>query len=184
VTVQEVWRAWADLYYEATQAAPFRTLRQIELDITARLLRQLGVQADCTPYVDLFFELTTTIEPYPETLDVLSALPPVRSAIISNADAEHLAAWPVAFPVEFVLISEAARSYKPDPRMFQAAVGRLGLRPEDVLHVGDSEVDDVVGAKAAGLRVAWVNRDGRTRRPGLPRPDFEIADLKGLLALL
>jgi 2-haloalkanoic acid dehalogenase type II len=184
VSVEEVWRAWANLYYEATQVAPFRTLREIEVDITARLLRELGVDADCAPYVELFFQLTTTIQPYPETLDVLTALPPVRSAIISNADEEHLAAWTVTFPVEFVLISEAARSYKPDPRMFHVALERLGLRPDEVLHVGDSEVDDVVGAKAAGLRVAWVNRNGRALRSGLPRPDFEIADLKGLLAVL
>jgi FMN phosphatase YigB (HAD superfamily) len=45
-------------------------------------------------------------------------------------------------------------------------------------------VDDVKGAKAAGLRVAWVNRDGRARRPDVPPPDFEIPDLDGLLALL
>jgi HAD superfamily hydrolase (TIGR01549 family) len=115
---------------------------------------------------------------------VLSALSPRRAAIVSNADEEHLAAWTITFPVEFVLISEAAQAYKPDPRLFQAALARLGLRPEEVLHVGDSEVDDAMGAKAAGLRVAWVNRDGHGLRPGVPRPDFEIADLKGLLALL
>jgi FMN phosphatase YigB (HAD superfamily) len=41
-----------------------------------------------------------------------------------------------------------------------------------------------VGAKAAGLRVAWVNRDGRVRRAGIPPPDFEIKDLKALLSVL
>jgi len=47
--------------------------------------------------------------------------------------------------------------------VFQKALERLGLQPHDVLHVGDSDVDDVKGAQAAGLRVAWVNRDGRSR---------------------
>ena len=76
------------------------------------------------------------------------------------------------------------QAYKPDPRMFQHALKQFGLEPHEVLHVGDSEVDDVQGAKAAGLRVAWVNRDGRRRRPDVPQPDFEIADLTGLLRLL
>jgi putative hydrolase of the HAD superfamily len=76
------------------------------------------------------------------------------------------------------------RAYKPDPRVFHCALDRLGLHPDDVLHVGDSELDDIQGAKAAGLRVAWVNRDGRPRRADVPAPDFELRDLKGLLAVL
>ena len=58
------------------------------------------------------------------------------------------------------------------------------LAPGEVLHVGDSDVDDVIGAKAAGMRVAWLNRTGRSRRPDVPVPDAEISDLTGLLSLL
>ena len=112
---------------------------------------------------------------------MLNALGHVRSAIVSNADHEHLAAWNVTLPVEFILISEAVRAYKPNRLVFQKA---LELQPHDVLHVGDSDVDDVKGAKAAGLCVAWVNRDGRSRHSDVPEPDFEIPDLTGLLTLL
>ena len=53
-----------------------------------------------------------------------------------------------------------------------------------MLHVGDSDVDDVKGARAAGVRVAWLNRTGRARRADAPAPDFEIRDLTELLRLL
>ena len=86
--------------------------------------------------------------------------------------------------MEFILVSEAARAYKPHPLMFRTALQQFGLRAHDVLHVGDSDVDDIEGAKAAGLRVAWVNRTGRPRRPGVSAPDFEIRDLKELPGLL
>ena len=184
VPIDDVWRAWTDLYSEATQVAPFRTLRAIEEQILLGVLRRFGAGGDPTPYVDLFFEVTTRVELYPEALAVLNALGRVRSAIVSNADQEHLAAWNVTLPVEFILISEAVRAYKPHPLMFQSALRRLGLQPHEVLHVGDSDVDDVKGAKAAGLRVVWVNRDGRSRHPDVPPPDFEIPDLNGLLTLL
>jgi 2-haloalkanoic acid dehalogenase type II len=184
VGVDDLWRAWGDLYFEATQLPPFRTLREIQEQILLRVLRRFGAGGDAAPYVDLFFQVTTKVELYPEALTVLNALGPVRSAIVSNADQEHLAAWNVALPVEFILISEAVRAYKPHRLVFQHALQRLGLEPHEVLHVGDSDVDDVKGAKAAGLRVAWVNRDGRKRRPDVPPPDFEIPDLDGLLALL
>lgn len=182
--VEDVWRAWSELYYEATQVTPFRTLREIEAHILPRVLSQFDVGADAAPYVELFFQVTTKVELYPETRGVLEALRDVRAAILSNADHEHVAAWDFTLPVEFVLISESVRAYKPHRRVFAHALERLGLAPHDVLHVGDSDVDDVKGAREAGLRVAWVNRDGRRRRSDVPAPDFEIRDLSELLQLL
>jgi HAD superfamily hydrolase (TIGR01549 family) len=124
------------------------------------------------------------VTPYPETLPTLQALAAVPTAILSNADAEHRAAWTFDWPVKHVVISEAVQAYKPHARMFEAALQRLKLAPHEVLHVGDSQVDDVGGAKAAGLRVAWLNRRGRARLPGIPAPDFEIRDLTELPQLL
>ncbi len=184
VRSDDVLRIWIDLYFEATQRSPFRTLREIQGQVLRRVLRRFDVGADEAPYVDLFFQVTTKVELYPEALDVLNALGDVRSAIVSNADHEHLAAWNLTLPVQFILISEAVRAYKPHRVVFERAVEQLGLEPREVLHVGDSDVDDVKGAKAAGLQVAWVNRDRRLRRPDVPAPDFEIRDLTGVLSLL
>jgi 2-haloalkanoic acid dehalogenase type II len=184
VNDDEVLRVWIDLYHEATQRPPFRTLRTIQVEILDRVLRQFGAKADATPYVDQYFEITTRVTPYPETLPTLQALAAVPTAILSNADAEHRAAWTFDWPVTHVVISEAVQAYKPHARMFEAALQRLKLAPHEVLHVGDSQVDDVGGAKAAGLRVAWLNRRGRARLPGIPAPDFEIRDLTELPQLL
>jgi len=175
--VDEIWRRWSDLYFEATQATPFRTLREIECDILGRVLRAYGVDADPAPHVEHFFAVTTRVELYPEVPATLAALDGVPSGIVSNADHEHRAAWTFALPVRFILLSETIRAYKPSPMVFAHALGELGLRPDQVLHVGDSDVDDVKGAREAGLGVAWVNRDGRARRAGVPAPDFEIPDL-------
>jgi 2-haloacid dehalogenase len=184
VPVLDVWRAWTELYFEATQVVPFRTLREIESQILPRLLSRFEVGADAAPYVDLFFQVTTRIELYPETREVLDSLAPIRSAIVSNADHEHVAAWDFTLPVEFILTSEAVGAYKPHRLVFEQALTQLGLEPRDVLHVGDSDVDDVKGAKAAGLSVVWVNRDGRRRRSDVPAPDFEIRDLRELPSIL
>src|SRR5262252_7027510 len=81
VSVDEVLRMWIDLYHEATQQSPFRTLRTIQAEILARVLRQLGVTATATPYVDQFFEITTRVRLYPETLPSMRALGAVPLAI-------------------------------------------------------------------------------------------------------
>jgi FMN phosphatase YigB (HAD superfamily) len=54
----------------------------------------------------------------------------------------------------------------------------------EVLYVGDSQSADILGAKNAGMPVAWVNRDGSPLREGVPQPDHEIASLSDLLELL
>ena len=184
VPADDLLRAWVDLYFEATQVQPFRTLREIERAILTRVLQQFGVAADAGPYVDLFFQVTTKVDLYPDVLPAMNALGDIPAAIVSNADHEHVAAWPFTLPVQFILVSEGAGCYKPDPGIFSRALDRLGLAPSEVLHVGDSDVDDVAGARAAGLFVAWLNRDGRALRPGVPKPDFEIRNLGELAALL
>ena len=62
VDPDDVLRHWVDLYHEAVQASPFRTLRQIQADNLGRVLRRLDIAADPTPYVDLFFDVTTRVD--------------------------------------------------------------------------------------------------------------------------
>jgi putative hydrolase of the HAD superfamily len=51
---------------------------------------------------------------------------------------------------------------KPDARIFHAAAEALGVAPHRMLHVGDDFELDVMGARNAGLRTAWVVRSGTT----------------------
>jgi 2-haloacid dehalogenase/putative hydrolase of the HAD superfamily len=83
-----------------------------------------------------------------------------------------------------LVTSEEVRSYKPDPRIFQAALKLTGWRREHVLHVGDSLHSDVGGARRVGLRTGWVNRAQRIHDIGNHQPDYEFEDLLGLHALV
>lgn len=57
--------------------------------------------------------------------------------------------------LDAVLISEAEGVRKPDRRIFEQAVARLGFSPSECCHVGDHPEVDVRGALAAGLRAIW-----------------------------
>jgi HAD superfamily hydrolase (TIGR01549 family) len=65
---------------------------------------------------------------------------------------------------------------KPDPRLFQLALERVGADRATALHVGDMYHVDVVGARAAGLRVVLV--DPEDLHPGADCPR-----VRSLLAL-
>ena len=55
-----------------------------------------------------------------------------------------------------IVVSEEVGWRKPSPEIFQAALTRLQVRAEEVVYVGDSPIEDVKGAKEAGLTTIFV----------------------------
>jgi putative hydrolase of the HAD superfamily len=56
--------------------------------------------------------------------------------------------------------SAVAGARKPDPAIFALALELAGCGPEEALHVGDTLEEDVVGARAAGIRSLLIDRTG------------------------
>ena len=93
-----------------------------------------------------------------ETLALLASRG-YRIAVISNADGRVRALLETAglAPyLEFVVDSAEVGLEKPDPRIFHAATGRLGLAPGACAYVGDIYEIDVLGAEGAGLTAILV----------------------------
>lgn len=83
-----------------------------------------------------------------------------------------------------VLVSGELGIYKPRGEIFQRALAQLGCRAAEAIYVGNDPRLDVAGAKGAGMRAAWVNRNDGALPADVPRPDLELKSLKDLLALL
>ena len=69
---------------------------------------------------------------------------------------------------------------KPDTRIFFAAAAAAGVLPHEVLHIGDDAHADCIGGLAAGMQVAWLNREGRSWTFGDNRPHLELRTLHEL----
>jgi FMN phosphatase YigB (HAD superfamily) len=85
---------------------------------------------------------------------------------------------------DVTLISDDFGRRKPHPSIFQEALTRLGATADEALYVGDSANDDVAGAQAVGLDVAWVNRTDR--EPPEPPPTHilrQLTDIRPLLGI-
>lgn len=103
---------------------------------------------------------------YPDVAPALTAVRArgLRLAVVSNADARLatvLAELGLDRAVDAVICSARVGAAKPDPGIFRVALRAIGATPERAIHVGDSPVDDVQGAHAAGLAAVLVDRDGR-----------------------
>jgi putative hydrolase of the HAD superfamily len=73
---------------------------------------------------------------------------------------------------------------KPETVMFEKAARAVGAEPGEIAFVGDSQTRDLIGGKKAGFIVVWVNRRRETLDKGVPKPDFEIPNLVGLLRMV
>jgi len=74
-------------------------------------------------------------------------------ACVSNWDvgiSEQLERAALGTYLSAIVSSAETGAEKPDPRVFEEALTRLGVRPERALHTGDDEADRA-GAEAAGL---------------------------------
>ncbi len=98
----------------------------------------------------------------------------VRVAVVSNSEGVLAAFFDrIAIGAAFDLVvdSGVVGFEKPDPRIFRVALDRFGIGPERALHLGDNFSTDVLGARAAGIRVALVDPFGHLegRHPDVPR---------------
>jgi len=127
---------------------------------------------------EIYYAARNAVQPWPDSLPALERLTacwPLASLTNGNAD---LARTGVQAHFAHHVCARDVGVGKPDPRIFLAAVARFGVTPGEVLHVGDDPELDVVGARRAGLRAAWINRHGDAWPAALgPPPELELRDL-------
>ena len=156
-------------FRECTVLALDYTLKRYALHVEARMRDEL---------VQAWYPLA----PWPEANAVLSQLQSrgYSLAILSNGDGDMLEALAARFdtPFDHIFSSEQCGMYKPHPSIYAIPARVLGI--DEYLHVAGS-ANDVVGARAAGVRCYWSNRYADF----VPLPDYAAnhqgADLSGIL---
>ena len=114
--------------------------------------------------------------PYPDAVPVLTEISRgYQSALLTNGNADPARYGLDRFLYPVVRASDEGVA-KPDPEIFEILLERTGFTPEEAVYVGDSAEDDVVGARAAGVRSIWVNRTGSENTTGV-LPDAEVRSL-------
>jgi HAD superfamily hydrolase (TIGR01509 family) len=100
-----------------------------------------------------------------QALDALTDLSRAKTlALVSNFDHPRhirrvMAGHGLVHFFQTTVISGEVLSWKPDPEIFNVALGRTGLAPHEVVYVGDTP-EDVEGARAAGITPILIQRPG------------------------
>jgi putative hydrolase of the HAD superfamily len=96
-----------------------------------------------------------------ETLKQLH--PKYKLGIVSNFAIPEcvmklLAAHQLTQLLNVVIVSAAVNKRKPSPEIFQTALQKLQVNPENAVFVGDTVDADIKGAKEAGMHTVYIER--------------------------
>jgi HAD superfamily hydrolase (TIGR01549 family) len=161
-------------------------------DLRNRLFLQLlGLKEDLAAMISEMY-----VRDYPKVkTPVAGAIPLVkklsrkfRLGVVSNglSDVQYTKLETMGLRDLFscVVLSEEFGIRKPDSKIFHHAVSFLHLQPAECLYVGDSYVNDVIGAKNAGMQTCWFNPESLKPPDENIKPDFIVNKLEELLVLL
>ena len=176
---QAVW----DLYLANQISLSDMRIQRFERSLRMLGLTTLDAQQLSTTYLSLYASECHLMPHAVTVAEQLAAL--CRLGIITNGardvQTRKVKASPLAPFISYIISSQDSNHLKPSPGIFHCALRTAALAPSDVLYVGDSYREDVIGAKGASLAVVWYNPTQALRPPGPESPDFEIHTLQDLL---
>ena len=157
-------------------------LEGLQEDVPERLAREQAAQ-QC---YDMFYHLRSDFsvdENVCSTLARLAKLRPIAAITNGNANLDQIG---LGDTFSVVLHASSDNIRKPHRDMFDKCASQLGIRPSQILHVGDNMENDVLGGKRAGCKTAWlaVNRPMNLINEAVTcLPDLVLDDLSELESL-
>ena len=175
---------WKAYYKDHTKNdCPFMKERDIFISRIQMFYDRYGVKRDAAEDADALLSGAFERESYPEAKTVLDKLRMKYPVFIaSNTDNNVLDSVMRKnnITADKVYTSEDLRCYKPDRRFFDAVLADNDLPPQELLFVGDSVSDDVLGPKALGIKTVWIDRNSIGGHYG---QDYTISGLEELFPI-
>lgn len=171
---------------ERTEEQEYKSYREVLSATALKLARAFG--KDVRPSRTQAFASSVPLwPPFPDSAEGLAALGRMgfKRYILSNVDTDLLRGTIVnnGFEVEGYVTAEQVHSYKPSPGHWLRFLDETGAKKEEVLHVAQSVVHDVVPATELGIETAWIDRY-REPLPREARPVIICDSLSDLVKVL
>ena len=184
---------WSGVYAEL-EAQARRTCREFTMHTQATVVAERGIGRADRALVERLFRTYLAdwnvgvrhIEGVSEMIERLAAR--YAMAVVSNTHdtelvPEHLAAMRVDHHMEVVVTSAELGVRKPATAIFEHALDRLEVSPQQCVYVGDTFDADYLGATNAGLSCFLIDADEETNVPDAHRLS-SIAALPARLAAI
>lgn len=169
-------RCWADL------EKGLLTQDELRLRRFRELLDYYKIEADLEEVSQMYIEaLSHQSQLLPGALEAVrefAELVPIAIVTNGNSHVQHsrFDKSPVRKYIKELVISGEEGFFKPDPRLINVALRRMGSTRERTLMVGDSLTSDILAAQRAGVDSCWLNPTGKPCTLA-QEPDYTIANL-------
>lgn len=119
---------------------------------------------------DFFLQKRHEIIFYDGVIDALEALSKKYDlGVLTNGNAD-IGKLGIDKYFAFSISSVDVQSNKPDAGHFNKALSLSNLLPQEVVHVGDHQINDAIGALNAGMHAVWFNKNSQTWDQDSPEP--------------
>jgi len=97
---------------------------------------------------------------FPQSVKLLKELEGYPMGIVSNAQVAfaepELKYLDLCKHFQFVILSSEFGHRKPDPRIFLEGARKLGLKPEEILSIGDNMEHDIAPSEKLGMKAMYI----------------------------
>lgn len=133
---------------------------------------------------DLFYRARSDVTLYAGVTQLLESLADrYRLAAITNGNAD-LGFIGIEGYFDKVLAANLEVKAKPAADMFDQCCSHFDIEPENLLHVGDNQVTDILGAMDAGAQSLWFNQFRLPWQHKTALPHYEAQDIGQVRTLL
>lgn len=138
------------------------------IDLYEMMLTEVGLEGETTHLAtDIYSEFGEPArwQPYPDVLPTLDRLSDAgfKIGLVSNWDTRLTSLsieTGLSKYLDFVISSANVNMLKPQPQIFELALERAGVGPEQTIHVGDHYYADIMGARSVGITPVLLDRKG------------------------
>ncbi|WP_254531208.1 HAD family hydrolase [Natrinema gelatinilyticum] len=180
----DTWRTTVGDYFRERDSTEFRSARDGYHRGIASIVGEPVPREEWEPRFDTV--VRTSIEPVPGAPETIARLADwtLHVGVISDVDdaegRQMLEQFGVRRYFDSITTSEEVGRTKPDPAIFEAALGKAGVAPERSLMIGDRYEHDVEGAAEMGIHgVAFGADDGPAVSYRIESPDDVLEIVRG-----
>ncbi len=170
----------------------FKENPELAYDLTQLRIRSFEMLAEefdlaedwIQPAFEIFYEARQQVTLFDDVKPVLDELSKnFCLASLTNGNADTVKTG-VDHWFDFSLNATSVGKLKSEPDIYQRVQQLANIEPRQMVHIGDDPINDVSGAKSAGVYAIWLNRQQKPWALESCEPDASIVSLQALPALL
>jgi len=161
-----------------SQQEKFLSVKSMFMMCLTKLFSKFDIELAPAEATNLWAQQHSLSEPFFDSMLFLNSVgKEYPICLASDTDDDLLGKLEQMYSFDYIFTSEQLGSYKAnaDGKFFSAIINHYGVRPEEIIHIGDSK-REIIGASKAGIITCWLNRTGAKWSHDM-KPNYKVSSL-------